>query len=312
MIAVISDVDERKKDLERLRIAATVFEASNDGILVTDVENRIVSVNPAFTALTGYSAAEAIGRTPALLKSGRHPPEFYAEMWRSLAASDRWEGEIWNQHKDGSQVTAWMSISLIRDTDGRIVNHIAIFSDATEHKAAAARMRQMAQHDFLTNLPNRALFADRMRNILANAQRYQHQFALLFIDLDNFKPINDTHGHQVGDAVLCETAKRLTEHIRASDTVARIGGDEFVVLAPEIDDPAEAGQLADKIVRILAVPLTIEGIEFGVTVSIGIATFPLDGDSDAALIAAADRAMYAAKNDGRNTWRLASALTDAG
>lgn len=311
MIAVINDVDERRKNLERLRIAATVFEASNDGILVTDAENRIVSVNPSFTALTGYGPSEALGKMPAMLKSGRHPADFYAEMWRSLAASDRWEGEICNQHKDGSQFTAWLSINLIRGADGRIANHIAIFSDTTEHKAAAARMRQMAQYDFLTGLPNRALFADRMRNILANAQRYQRQFALLFIDLDNFKPINDTHGHQVGDAVLCEIARRLTEHIRASDTVARIGGDEFVVLAPEIDDPAEAGLLADKIVRILAAPLMIEDREFGVTVSIGIATFPADGDSDAELIAAADRAMYAAKNDGRNAWRLASAVTAA-
>ena len=308
MIAVITDVDERKKDLERLRIAATVFEASNDAILVTNAENRIVSVNPAFTKLTGFSAVDAIGKTPALLKSGRHTTEFYAEMWRSLAASDHWEGEIWNQHKDGSQFTAWMSISLIRDADGRIVNHIAICSDTTEHKAAAARMRQMAQYDFLTSLPNRALFADRMRNILANAQRYQRQFALLFIDLDNFKPINDSHGHGIGDAVLCETARRLTEHIRASDTVARIGGDEFVVLAPEIEESSEATLLAEKIARILASPLEVEGIEFGVTVSIGIATYPADGESAEALIAAADRAMYAAKKDGRNTWRMASQI----
>jgi diguanylate cyclase (GGDEF)-like protein/PAS domain S-box-containing protein len=311
MIAVIADVDERKKDLERLRIAATVFEVSNDGILVTNAENRIISVNRAFTAITGYTADEVMGKTPAILKSGEHPAAFYAEMWKTLAAKDRWEGEVRNRHKDGSLSTEWMSISLLRDASGAIINHVAIFSDITEHKATASRMQQLAQYDFLTGLPNRALFADRMQHIFASAERYQRQFALLFIDLDNFKPINDTHGHRVGDAVLCTIARRLTEHIRSSDTVARLGGDEFVVLAPEIENIAEAGVLAEKVVRLLAAPLAINGMEFGVTVSIGIATYPADGESTEELIAAADRAMYAAKNDGRNTWKTASSADDA-
>ncbi len=306
MIAVITDVDERKKDLERLRIAATVFDASHDGILVTDAQNRIVSVNRAFSDITGYAVEEVLGQSPAILKSGEHTDDFYAELWKTLAAKGNWEGEVCNRYKDGSLNTDWLSIALLRNDAGAIVNHVAIFSDITEHKAAASRMQQMAQYDFLTGLPNRALFADRMQHIFASAERYQRQFALLFIDLDNFKPINDTHGHRVGDAVLCTIARRLTEHIRSSDTVARLGGDEFVVLAPEIENLAEAGVLAEKVVRLLAAPLAIEGMEFGVTVSIGIATYPADGESTEELIAAADRAMYAAKNDGRNTWRMAS------
>jgi diguanylate cyclase (GGDEF)-like protein/PAS domain S-box-containing protein len=310
MVAVISDVDERKKDLERLRIAATVFEASHDGIMVTNAENRIISINQAFTLITGYTAEEVLGKTPAILRSGEHPDEFYAELWKTLASRSRWDGEVRNRRKDGSIKSDWLSIALLRNDAGAIVNHVAIISDITEHKAAAARMRQMAQYDYLTSLPNRALFNDRMQHTLANAQRYQRKFALLFIDLDNFKPINDSHGHRVGDAVLCEIARRLSEHIRASDTVARLGGDEFVVLAPEIENLAEAGILADKVVRILASPLMIDGIEFGITVSIGVATFPADGESAEELISAADRAMYAAKNDGRNTWRMASQLND--
>lgn len=311
MIAVITDIDERKKDLERLRIAATVFDASHDGIMVTDAQNRIVSVNRAFSDITGYAAEEVLGQSPAILKSGEHSDDFYAELWKSLAAKGSWEGEVCNRYKDGSLNTDWLSIALLRDDAGAIVNHVAIFSDITEHKAAAARMQQMAQYDYLTSLPNRALFSDRMQHTLANAQRYQRKFALLFIDLDNFKPINDSHGHRVGDAVLCEIARRLSEHIRASDTVARMGGDEFVVLAPEIENLAEAGILAEKVVRILATPLMIDGVEFGITVSIGVATYPADGESADALIAAADRAMYLAKGDGRNTWRMASDESDA-
>jgi len=311
MIAVISDVDAHKRDLERLRIAATVFEASHDGILVTNSENRIISVNQAFTLITGYTPEDALGKTPAIFRSGEHPDEFYAELWKTLASRGRWDGEVRNRRKDGSVNVDWLSIALLRDDAGAIVNHIAIISDITEHKAAAARMRQMAQYDFLTNLPNRALFSDRLQHTLANAQRYQRKFALLFIDLDNFKPINDSHGHRVGDAVLCEIARRLSEHIRASDTVARLGGDEFIVLAPEIENLAEAGILAEKVVRILAAPLKIDGIEFGITVSIGVATFPASGESAEVLIAAADQAMYLAKGNGRNTWHMASDESDA-
>jgi diguanylate cyclase (GGDEF)-like protein len=247
-----------------------------------------------------------LGKSPAILRSGEHPDEFYAELWKTLASRGRWDGEVRNRRKDGSIHADWLSIALLRDDAGTIVNHVAIISDITEHKAAAARMQQMAQYDYLTSLPNRALFSDRMQHTLASAQRYQRKFALLFIDLDNFKPINDSHGHRVGDAVLCEIARRLSEHIRTSDTVARLGGDEFVVLAPEIENLAEAGILAEKVVRILAVPLMIDGIEFGITVSIGVATFPANGESAEELIAAADRAMYLAKGEGRNTWRLAS------
>lgn len=311
MVAVISDIDERKKDLERLRIAATVFDASHDGIFVTNAENRIISINQAFTLITGYTAEDALGKTPAILRSGEHADEFYAELWKTLASRGRWDGEVRNRCKDGSIKADWLSITLVRDDAGAIVNHVAILSDITEHKAAAARMRQMAQYDYLTSLPNRALFSDRMQHTLANAQRYQRKFALLFIDLDNFKPINDNHGHRVGDAVLCETARRLNEHIRASDTVARLGGDEFVVLAPEIENLAEAGILAEKVVRILAAPLMIDGSEFGITVSIGVATFPANGESAEELVTAADRAMYLAKSDGRNTWRMASDGSDA-
>lgn len=304
LIGVIADIDERQRAIDELRIAARVFEASNEGILIADAANRILSVNRAFTEITGYSQQEAIGHTPALLSSGRHSREFYKALWATLTQHGRWQGEIWNRRKDGREYPEWLSIVQLRDDAGAVVNHIGIFSDITERKAAETRMERLAQYDSLTNLPNRNLLYDRLATTLTAARRYGRGFALLFVDLDGFKPINDTYGHDIGDAVLREVAQRLRGNMREADTVSRHGGDEFVILSPEINGAEGAGTLADKIVATLARPIVINALSLQVTASVGIALYPDHGNDIDTLIRVADAAMYRAKTAGRNTWRL--------
>lgn len=313
LCATSSDVTERRRDEAQLRLAAQVFEASGEAIMITDAVGSIISVNPAFTRITGYAPDEVIGRTPRVLNSGRQDETFYRQMWKAIGESGRWQGEIWNRRKNGEVFPEWVSISAVADDGdgGRPRNYIAIYTDISERKAAEERVRHLAQYDFLTDLPNRALFADRLKQAIGAAQRDGSRLALMFIDLDHFKTINDSLGHNVGDMLLREVAQRLASVIRVSDTVSRQGGDEFLVLTPGIDSPTDAAYIARKLTESIAEPFHLEGHKLVVTPSIGIALFPDDGSDMGNLIRNADAAMYHAKQHGRNAYQFFTADMNA-
>ena len=298
------ELTERKRAEEGLRLAATVVRTVEEAVLVTDHDNLIVAVNPAFTAITGYSAEEVIGKNPRLLSSGLNPPEFYQEMWESLLATDSWRGEIQDRRKSGELYVEWLSIKRVRDESGKLTHHVAVFSDISERKAAEGHMRHLAHHDVLTDLPNRVLFADRLRQGIVQAKRGKAHLALLFIDLDKFKPVNDQFGHAVGDLLLKEAAKRLRLCVRESDTVSRVGGDEFVVLLHAIQVEQNSILVAEKIQHALSQPFELEGHSLRISASIGVAVYPQHGSDEAMLVKNADTAMYHAKADGRNNAKL--------
>jgi diguanylate cyclase (GGDEF)-like protein/PAS domain S-box-containing protein len=283
------------------------FEQSFEGILVTDEQNLIIAANDAFSRMSGYLVEELIGKDPRILGSSRATPETYASMWQALASSDYWAGDIWNTHKDGSIYPCQLRIAVLRDTDGRAKNHVANFNTAITNHEAADRLAYLAYHDPLTNLPNRLAFESQLEQALHACERENRQLALMLIDLDNFKNINDTLGHQVGDQLLQNVALRLRECVRSSDLVARIGGDEFVVVLPEIESPLTAARVAGKIQSNLA-----DSYQFGdhtlyATPSIGISLFPFDGNDPGTMLRNADTAMYHAKSAGRNNHQFYTA-----
>ncbi|TWB33663.1 putative bifunctional diguanylate cyclase/phosphodiesterase [Nitrospirillum viridazoti] len=304
-----------------LRVAARVIEHSVDGIMVTDADNRIVLVNRAFTDISGYSAAEVLGQDPRLLNSGRQGPEFYRVMWRALRDEGAWAGEIWNRRKDGIVYPEWLRITLLRDEDGAISHHIAVFSDLTAKKEAEERNRHLAFHDALTGLANRALLIGRVRLALANAKRTGEPVALLLLDLDHFKLLNDTRGHPTGDAAIVAAGERIRRTVRPGDTVARLGGDEFAVIltGASLAGPALTGadkreealaavaQVAERLVTAFQHPLALEGTgggEVRLACSVGVAVAPGDGDTWEALLRHADVALYAAKHAGRDRFHF--------
>jgi diguanylate cyclase (GGDEF)-like protein/PAS domain S-box-containing protein len=302
--AFIRDITERRKREESMRLAATVFDTVDEAVVITDTENRIVTVNPAFTNITGYSRDEVIGKNPHVLSSGKHPPEFYQELWGTLTATGSWHGEVWNRRKLGDIYVEQLSIHTVRDEHGHLTHHVGTFTDISERKAAEEHVRHLAHYDLLTDLPNRALIIDRIRQTLIKAKRARTRMALMFLDLDRFKPINDTFGHATGDLLLKEVAQRLLSCVRESDTVARIGGDEFVVLLPTIEEESDAIVVAEKILHALGGKFTIAENDLYVSSSIGIAVYPDHGLDDAALIRNADIAMYHAKNAGRDNAKI--------
>ena len=283
------------------------FLQSHEAVLVSDGENRIVSINPAFTEMTGYTLAEAQGQKPKMLASGRTTSATYLAMWQALEATDFWQGELWDRRKDGSIFPKWSRISVIRNAAGAIVNYIASFTDIGEHKEAADRLAHLAYHDPLTQLPNRLAFESQLDLALKTAARDGGQAALMLIDLDRFKNINDTLGHHVGDGLLKEVAKRLQESVRASDIIARLGGDEFIVVLPDIDSPLIAASVAGKVQRNLADSYRVGEHVLYATPSIGISVFPSDGRDGDILLRNADAAMYHAKAAGRNNYQFYAA-----
>ena len=294
-----------------LHLAERVIETSLEGIVITDAEARIVSVNPAFTRLTGYSAAEVLGRNPSLLNSGRQDKAFYEEMWQRLKTEGQWQGEIWNRRKSGELYPELLTITAITDRNGRLTNYAAVFSDISELKANEAHIRHLAYYDPLTGLPNRRLLDDRLQMAIAHAQRARGRGAVLFIDLDRFKRINDTLGHEVGDEVLAEVARRLCKCLREDDTVARMGGDEFIAILGDLADPDDAAHSAARIIDALRRPIIAGEHELVITTSIGISIFPEDGRDPATLIKNADVAMYRAKDEGRDSFQLYQATMNA-
>jgi diguanylate cyclase (GGDEF)-like protein/PAS domain S-box-containing protein len=307
-VGITRDITESRQIQQELRIAAKAFESLH-GIMVTDAKGIILRVNQAFTDLTGYSAGDAVGRTPAMLKSGRHDQAFYADMWRQLAATGAWYGEIWDRRKNGEIFPKWQTISAVRGLDGQITHYVAAFTDISESKAAEDEIRQLAFFDPLTRLPNRRLLLDRLQHGLAASARNRHHGALLFIDLDNFKNLNDSLGHDKGDLLLQHVAARLTECVRAGDTVSRLGGDEFVLMLEDLsenqrDAAAQAEVVGEKIVEALNQDYQLGTQEYHCTPSIGITLYCGQDASVDELLQQADLAMYQAKAAGRNTLRF--------
>ena len=300
-----TDITERKRAEEELRIAAIAFE-SQEGMIVTDTKGVIVRVNQAFTNLTGYSAAEAVGRTPALLGSGRHSQAFYQRMWQTLEQQRYWQGEMWNRRKNGKIYAEWLTISAVTAPDGSVTHYVGTFSDITRDSEAEAEIHRMAYYDPLTHLPNRRLLMDRLGQALAASRRNGRYGALLFLDLDNFKTLNDTRGHDIGDLLLIEIAQRLNTSMREGDTVGRLGGDEFVLMLEDLSEDVEeavlqSGMVGMKVREAIASPYLLKGVEFTCTTSIGVSLFCNHDASADDLLKHADLAMYHAKKSGRNT-----------
>ncbi|OHC63799.1 MAG: hypothetical protein A2045_06350, partial [Rhodocyclales bacterium GWA2_65_20] len=300
-----ADLEQRVKErTAQLRLAASVFENTSEGVVVTDDQAHIVSVNAAFTEITGYEAAEAIGRKPNLLRSDHHDAGFYRIMWDALLATGRWQGEIWNRRKSGEAYLEWLTINRIPEADGIPASYVSVFNDITEQRRKDEHIRHLAFHDPLTALPNRALLQDRLRHAIERARREDGRLAVIFIDLDRFKVINDTLGHDVGDMLLQEVAVRIKSQLRGMDTVARMGGDEFVVLIEDLREAEHCATLAGAIIADIARPLEIQGNAIQAGASLGIAFFPADGDDALELMKHADTAMYAAKAEGKGTYRF--------
>ena len=300
----IQDITERKQNEEALRLAANVFEHAREGIVITDVEGTIVDVNRAFEEISGYSRDEAMGRNPKFLKSGHHDTAFYVEMWQSITERGYWHGEIWNRRKSGAIYPQSTSISTVHNANGQVTYYVALLADISVFKESQMRLERMAYYDPLTGLPNRTLLADRLRLMLAKAQRERRMLAVCYLDLDGFKPVNDLWGHAAGDELLVQVAQRFQQSVRGDDTVARLGGDEFVILLNNLNGIEEGEQILERILAKLSAPLTLKAAEVSVSASIGVTFFPGDGADPDTLVRHADQAMYRAKQGGRNRYHL--------
>ncbi len=300
------EVDQRRQIQEKLRLAAKVFDGSIEAIMITDAEGELISVNRAFSEITGYAAAEALGNRSHILRSGMHDEEFYRLIWESLREFGSWRGEVWNRRKTGEIFPSWAAISSVRDCAGRLTNYITVFSDISESKAAADQINFLAHHDPLTGLPNRILLRDRFEHAQEQAARIRAKVALLYLDIDHFKAINSSLGHPAGDELLRVLAERLRGCLRVGDTVCRQGGDEFLVLMGDVADPKAVSIVADKILNALREPLQVSGHPLGVSASIGISLYPDDGDDFDAVLQKADTAMYRAKDAGGGAYRYFS------
>ncbi|MBA3057915.1 MAG: diguanylate cyclase [Gammaproteobacteria bacterium] len=303
-VTLAGEVTELKEAQAQLELAASVYANTVEGITVTDADGVILAVNPAFVEITGYSAAEAVGQTPRLLRSNRHDRAFYVAMWDSIKTNGRWKGDIWNRRKSGDIFLERITISMILSADGGPLRYVAVFSDITDLWRKDEYLRHLAFHDALTELPNRFLLLERLGQQIAIAQRERFSLAVLFLDLDGFKVVNDQFGHEVGDELLRVVAQRLQALVRQSDTVARLGGDEFVIALNNPANQDEVASIALHVVESLAGPMQLQGNGIQIGCSIGIALFPADALTPADLIKQADAAMYSAKAAGKNTWRF--------
>jgi diguanylate cyclase (GGDEF)-like protein/PAS domain S-box-containing protein len=304
-IWVYADVTGRRQAEEKLRLSATVLEHIADGVMVIDVHGRIVATNPAYTQITGYTESEALGTQSgltgaSLASSAGHPPAFYDGLWQDLADTGFWRGEIWSTRKNGEVYLEWLTVSAVRDDDDTVSHYVCVFSDITKLKESQEKLDHLAHHDPLTGLPNRLLFHDRLQHAMLRAARTGEQLAVIFIDLDRFKNVNDTLGHHVGDELLKQVAQALSGCLRNGDTLARLGGDEFIVLLEDIDGERGARLVAEKLMRLFEQPALVSSYELFVTGSVGISLFPQDASDLNVLVRNADVAMYQAKARGRN------------
>lgn len=304
IVGVGRDVTESKLAQEKMQQAAAVFESTLEGVIITDTSSRIVSTNEAFTRITGYRQEEVLGKTPAILHSGRHTPEFYKEMWDTVHKTGSWRGEVWNRRKNGELYPQWLTISTVQSASSKPQYYVGVFSDVSAIKKSEAELEHLAHHDPLTDLPNRLLFNSRLEHAIQRCVRENGQLAVLFLDLDRFKNVNDSFGHHFGDLLLIEVARQISHQLREADTVARLGGDEFVILLEDLREYEDAAQVANKITQALSHPFIINEREIFVTGSIGISVYPADGKSVTELVKNADAAMYRAKETGRNNYQF--------
>jgi diguanylate cyclase (GGDEF)-like protein/PAS domain S-box-containing protein len=298
--SIIGSAINNQRNLQSLKLSSFIFEHAMDGILITDEKNRILHVNDAFCTITGYSRQDVLGKDPKILKSGRHDTPFYRDMWRQIDELGYWQGEIVNRKKNGEIYIEWLTINAIRDKSGNTTQYLGIFSDVTHHRKDYHEYAYLATHDPLTGLPNRLLLDDRLEHAIHNAKRNGKCVAVIFCDLDNFKPVNDTYGHDVGDEVLKECAARLKSVLRKEDTVCRYGGDEFVILIDTLRSFEFLEELLVRIKKALDRPFFIQDTEFILGGSIGSAIYPVDARDGTTLLKYADAAMYKAKHGGKN------------
>jgi diguanylate cyclase (GGDEF)-like protein/PAS domain S-box-containing protein len=302
--AMVQDITDQVQNEERMRLWGSVIQQSMEAIIVCDARLRIVLVNKAFEDITGYSEAEAVGQTPRILHSGRQDRAFYVQMWNSVVQTDQWRGEIWNRRKNGELYMEWLSLTAARGLAGEVTHYIGVFSDITQRKQTEERIQRLAHFDALTGIPNRSLLIDRAGQLLAAARRNGGQVALLFVDLDRFKNINDSMGHEAGDELLKTIATRLQGLVRQSDTVARMGGDEFVIVMAGVSELGDVARLSESVLNAIAAPLSLRGQEVAVTGSVGVCVFPNDAEDVSEMIRNADAAMYRAKEHGRNAYQF--------
>ncbi len=311
MTGTVQDITERKQTETQLLLARGIIDNTSEGIVVTDAGGRIIDVNPAYERILGYPREHVLGKKPGFAASGHHDQAFYRAMWSQLKAQGYWEGEIWDRHADGETVPQWLTINAITDPAGQVTHYAGIMLDISHQKAAEKQLKQMAFYDPLTGLPNRTLFRDRLEQELAAERRNHGQLALMFIDLDRFKDVNDTLGHAAGDEMLVEAARRLRAVVGEADTLARLGGDEFTVVLTDISQPNRLSSLAAELIQQLRLPFDLHGKTVHLGASIGIALFPEDGRDSETLVKNADIAMYQAKDAGRNTFHYFSAALQA-
>ena len=291
---------QRESAGKRLHQAKIAFDSASEGIMITDDKVRIVAINKGFTEITGYSEEDVLGKSPKILQSGNQDERFYKDMWIILKKDGRWHGEVFNKRKTGENYYEWLTITAVKDNAGQVVNYVGVFADITDVKHSQNRLHELVNHDPLTGLPNRRLLNELLEHSIKRAERENHKIALLFIDLDRFKAVNDTLGHQVGDRLLLEASRRISLSMRDSDVVARLGGDEFVVMMDMINNPSDSALVAKKIIHALQIEFNIDGHEIYISASVGISIFPKDCSDVEGLIKAADIAMYQVKNKGKN------------
>jgi len=296
---------EQKQTEERLQLFASVFIHAREGITITDANGMIIEVNEAFSQITGYSRDEALGKNPRILQSGLQKPEFYTAMWRDLLNEGHWQGEIWNRRKNGEVYAEMLTISAVRDTQGKTQNYVALFSDITAQKEHQKQLEHMAHYDALTDLPNRLLLADRLQQAMTQTQRSGQPLAVAYFDLDDFKTINDTHGHDIGDQLLTGLVTRMKQAVREGDTLARLGGDEFVAVLIDIADTNACKPILTRLLNAAAQPVHIGDLSLQVSVSLGVTFYPQAEDIEAdQLLRQADQAMYQAKLAGKNRYHV--------
>ena len=311
-LAVTQDITERKQVEARLQLAASVFSHAREGIMITDPTGCIVDVNDTFTRITGYSAQEVRGQNPRLLNSGRQGVDHYATMWQDLRTQGHWTGEVWNRRKNGEIYAELQTVSAVFNAAGQAQNYVALFSDITSMKEHQQQLERIAHYDVLTKLPNRVLLADRLQQAMIQSLRHRHLVAVVFLDLDGFKAVNDHHGHGIGDELLIVVSQRMKAALREGDTLARIGGDEFVALLVDLDSPQDGTPVLERLLQAAAEPVLVGAAVLHVSASMGVTLYPQDDVDADALLLHADHAMYAAKLAGKNRYHVFDAAQPAG